>query len=213
MPTPLEEKTEAAVQRVVRFVNAFPKPTATQRVNTAAARQALAPLRSLAERIAGTAVGAHKGSVAAPSVVTALLRQSPLYLLAEAYEGGPAAPATGYLSGSATVTEADRTTAQFVLLLLDKILPEYPAPTLDPIVYATIKQQAHRLLLIATDLDIDTTTADQAALLWTSLKETIKEYAAALTSGAKAGLGLLEVALIAAGVGAGVYVVKALFGR
>jgi hypothetical protein len=212
-PTPLEQKTEAAVQRVVRFVNAFPKPSATGMVSTTAARAALAPLRPMAVKIASLSVGTKKGSIAAPGIVTALLRQSVLYLVAEAYEGGPAAPGTGYLSGSPIITEADRTTAQFMLALLDKILPEYPAPVLDPVLYTTIKQQAHKLLLIATDLDIDTSVADQAALLWAALKETVKEYAAAITSGAKAGLGLLEIALIAAGVGAGIYIVKSVAGK
>lgn len=211
--TPLEQKTEAVVQRVVRFVNAFPRPSATGMVSTAAARQALAPLRPLAERVAGLSVGTRKGSVAASGIVTALLRQSPMYLLAEQYEGGPAAPGTGYLSGSATVTADNVTTARVVLTMIDGTFPTFNTPVLDPVTYATVKQQAHRLLMIATDLDLDTSVADQAALLWGALKETVKEYAAAISSGAKTGLGLLEIAAIALGVGAGVYVVKTVLGR
>lgn len=213
MPTPLEQKTEAAVQRVVRFVNSFPRPTPTALVKTADVRRALVPLRPLADKVAGLSIGARKGSVAASSIVTALLRQSPVYLIAEQYEGGPAQPATGYLSGSALVTASDVTTAKFVLAAIDGTLPSFKVSPLDPVTYATVKQQAHRLLLIATDLDLDTTCVDQAALLLGALKETLKEHAAALALGGKKALGVLEIALIATGVGAGIYAIKTVLGR
>jgi hypothetical protein len=211
-PTPVEQKADAAVARLVKFANSFPRPTGQQLVRTDAMRAALAPLRPLAERVAGLAVGTKKGTIAGPGDLNALMRAFvPLYQIAEAIEGR-AQPATGYLTGP-VVTNDDIITAQFILACCDATLPQYRQPVLDPVMYATTKAQAYRLLMVATDLDIDTTMADQVVLLWGSLKDVVKEYAAALQRGAETGLTLVTVLLIAAGIGGGVYVAKSLFGR
>lgn len=209
--TPVEQKAEAAVARLARFVNSFPKPTASQMVRTVAVRKALAPLRPLAVKIAGLSVGTQKGSIAGPEYLNEVLRLFTFYQIAEAI-AGPPQPGTGYLTGP-TITDEDIVTAKFVLGCIDGALPPMKVEALDPVMYATVKSQSYRLLAIATDLEIDTTTADQVAVLWGAMKDTLKEYAAALKRGAETGMDLLKIALIAAAFGGGIYVVKSFAGR
>jgi hypothetical protein len=205
--SPLAQKAEAALQRVLRFTRAFPRPTSTQLVKAHYVQLALDFLRPLAEQVAALPVGTKKGTIAGNGAPEALARIfSPLYLVAEALEGKPQ-PATGYLTGD-TITEADLTTAKFILYCLDTLLPKYPVELLDPVTYDEIKRQAHRLLMIGTDLDLDTTLADKAALFWESVKEAVKD----LGTGAKKGLDVLTVALVVAAAAGGVYAAKTLFG-
>ena len=200
-------KAEAALQRVLRFSRAWPKPGPEQMVKTQAVVAALLPLRPLAEKIAGLPVGTKKGTIAGSSAPEALAAVfSPLYLIAEAIEGR-AQPATGYLSGSDSITQNDRNTARFILVVLDN-LEQHPVPYVVPVLYDTLHKQTHRLLMIATDLDIDTTLADKASLALESAKDAVEDFKKAAKRGSEEGWSVLKIALAGLGIGAGAVVVS-----
>ena len=213
--SPMAAKAEAAVQRVLRFTRAWPHPTGTQRVTVQSAQVALAPLRPLAERIAALAIGTKKGTIAGSDVPETLFKTIPfwgqLYMIVEAVEGKPQA-GTGYLSGSKFITEADRATARFILNTIDATLPLYTAPVLEPADYEEIRKQSHRLLMIATDLDLDTTLVDKVSLAWVSVKESVRDLASKAAGYGKEGFDVLKTLLIIGAVGVGIYGVSMLRG-
>ena len=210
--SPIAQKADAAISRVLRFTRAFPHPTATQRVTVASAAKALEPLRSLADKIVALPIGTKKGTIAGSGAPEALARVFlPLYNVAEAIAGKPQ-PATGYLTGP-TITEDDRTTARFILNTLDATLPLYTSPLLEPADYEAIRKAAHQLMLIGTDLDIDTEIADKVTLAWASLKESVKELAQNVQQRAEEGWSLLQVGLVVAAAAFGIYGAKTVLGK
>jgi hypothetical protein len=126
----------------------------------------------------------------------------PLYNVAEAIAGKPQ-PATGYLT-SPTITVDDHTTARFIIYTLDATLPLYTSTLLEPVDYDVIRKEAHRLLMISTDLDLDTSMADKVSLAWTSFKESIRDLAGGVQRGAEGGWSLLKTAVVVAAAAAGV---------
>jgi hypothetical protein len=206
-PTPMEQKAEACVQRTRAFVNSFPKPGQGQGVKASYVLQALILLQPLAERIAKLKVGTAKGSIAGPGTLDAVLRIAfPWFLAVEAIEGR-ATPATGYLSGSPKVTAEDIGVAQALLGWIAG-LPVFGPGALDHGQYEAIKQLAHKLLAIATDLDIDTTLADKVTLFWQSVSEAVADLRAA----GEAGFNFAKTLTVIAAVVAGVYVGKTVLG-
>jgi hypothetical protein len=205
--TPLELKAEAAVQRSVRLASSWPKLGPDQGVPAAAMLHAIAPLRPLAADILARPVGSSKGSIAGPGVVPTVLRAAfPLYALVEAVEGA-AAPATGYLSGSAVITAEDHGLAQSMINLIDVTLPGLGQTLIGSGHLGLIKEGSHRLLAVATDCDIDTTAADEVVLLWQATKEAVRDLGGAVQRRAEEGWGLLKTALVVAAGAAGVYAV------
>lgn len=210
--TAAEARMQATLARVTKFVAAFPRPTATQMVKAPETLAALSPLRPLALRVSQLKVGDKKGSAAPPAWIDKVLSATVPYQIARAIEGEPD-PATGYLTGSATVTQDDINVGRWVLGMIDDVLPRYPAPTLAPVLYDEIRRKAHQLMMVGTDLDVDTTAADQVALLWQSFKEATQDFARYVERGAEAGTSLLKVGVIVAAAAAGIYGVKTLMGK
>ena len=207
-PTPLEAKAEAAVQRAAKLAAAWPRVAPGQGVRADAVLRAVAPLRTIAVDILARPVGAAKGSIAGPGVVASVLRRwFPLYAVIEASEGA-AAPATGYLSGSPVITDADHALAQSVLNLIDVTLPGLGATLIGAGQFGLVKEAAHRLLAVATDCDLDTTAADEVALLWQVTKEAVHDLVDAAKKPVEAGWSLLKTLLMVGAAGAGVYAAK-----
>ena len=206
--SPLEAKAEAAVQRAAKLAAAWPRVAPGQGVRADAVLRAVAPLRTIAVDILARPVGAAKGSIAGPGVVASVLRRwFPLYAVIEASEGA-AAPATGYLSGSPVITDADHALAQSVLNLIDVTLPGLGATLIGAGQFGLVKEAAHRLLAVATDCDLDTTAADEVALLWQVTKEAVHDLVDAAKKPVEAGWSLLKTLLMVGAAGAGVYAAK-----
>jgi hypothetical protein len=208
--TPMEVKAEAAVQRSRRLVNAWPKVAADQGVVASAVLRVLQPLRAVADDILARAVGAPKGSIAGPGIVaTALRLVFPQYTVvvdaAAAATGGP--PATGYLSGTSTITAADRALARHFLQLLDVTLPGLGETIIGSGQFGLIKEATHRLLAVATDLDLNTTAFDEVTLLWSSIKDAVRDLVGAAQRKADEGWSLLKTMLLVGAGAAGVYAV------
>ena len=209
----LRAKAEKAVERATRLANAWPKVGPDQAVKASYVRNALEFLRPIAEDVARRSLGSSKGTIAGSGWPVDLARiLSPMYNIAEDIAGKPD-PATGYLSGSATITEADNKTARFILFALDDLLPAYGKDNpLERDKYDLIKREAHRLLFIATDLDIDTTVFDKAVTFWKSVKEAVVDLYKKGKDALKTGMSIATIALIIAAAAGGVYVAKTLFG-
>lgn len=198
--TPMAQKAEAAVQRTVRFVNSFPKPGPDQGVKANYVLRALEILLPVIERVATQPLGAPKGSIQGGDAVNTALRLAfPWFTAVEAAEG-TATPATGYLSGSPVITVADLALAGGLLDWIKTGLPAYGERPLERGQYEMIKERTHRVLAVATDLDLDTTAADQVALFWQSVKEAVKDLRKPVDAGFNFLKGLFVVAAIAGGV-------------
>ena len=206
----LTDKAEAAVQRSVRLVNAWPQVGPGQGVPADAVQRAIAPLRSIAADVYGRAIGAQKGTIMGPGVVPTLLRlHFPWYNVIEAVEGA-AKPATGYLSGSPVVTVEDRALALHVMQLIDQTLPGLGQTLVGSGSLGLIKEASHRLLAVATDLDINTTAADEVTTLWAATKESVRDLAQAVQRRADEGWSVLKTVLVVAGGVAGLVVAREL---
>ena len=207
--TPMAQKAEAAVQRTVRFVNSFPKPGPGQGVKANYVLRALEILRPVIENVAAQKLGAPKGSIQGGDALNTALRLAfPWYAVMEAIEG-KATPATGYLSGSPVITAADLALASGLLDWIKIGLPAYGERVLERGQYELVKVRTHLVLAIATDLDIDTTLADQVALFWQSVKEAVKDVRDA---GAK-GFNFLKALVVIAALTGGVYIGKTVMGK
>jgi hypothetical protein len=170
-------KAEISLQRMVRFTNSFPKPGPTQGVRADAVRHALLSLEPLARKISQATEGAKKGG----------------------YSGA------GYLTGP-VVTKDDRECGWRILYELEKRLPSYGTKPLEADLYNQIKERSQRLLMVATDLDLDETLLDKASRAWDSVSESVVELARKVKEAADVGANVANVLLVGALLIGGVYV-------
>lgn len=168
----VQELAQRALDRAVKFTNAFPKPGPGQGVRADKLRQALEALRPLAVAVGKMADGAKKGS----------------------FSGA------GYLTGP-TITADDKAVAGRILYELDTRLPTYGARPVEPELYGQIKGAAQRLLMIGTDIAVTdqwVTLLDKAEVAWNAvsdaiveLPKTLGEAAGKVVRAAGAGAGML----------------------
>lgn len=203
----LAEKSEAALQRALRFTNSFPKPGPGQGVKASAALQVLKEFEPLARKIAALPVGTKKGGLRGSGVLgTAVRVMFPLFTLVEKIEG-KAEPGMGYLSGGSVITAADRQAAFEMLYEIEKRLPTYGDRPLEPWLYAQLKERAHHLFAVATDVEVDDSLLDKLARAWESIIEAIVELPRTLQNVVVTpALDLLTPVLWGAGIVGGVMV-------
>jgi hypothetical protein len=147
-----DDTGEVRLQKVLAFVNSFPRPAKGKAVRADALRQALQGLMPLAQKVAGLADGSKKRG-----------------LLARVFGPGGA----GYLT-SPTVTPEDKATANRVIYEVNTRLADMGAQPVNPVVYEQIKVAAHQLMKIGTDIGEDTSpVVDSFVRYWESAYEAI----------------------------------------
>jgi len=173
----VQELAQSALDRAVKFTNAFPKPGPGQGVRADKLRAALEALRPLATEVSKLADGAKKGS----------------------FSGA------GYLTGP-TITADDKAVAGRVLYELDTRLPTYGARPVEPYLYAQIKGAAQRLLMVGTDIGITdrwVTLLDRTAQAWDAVTDAVVELPETL--GKAAGTVVRKVGETAGGLAGGFF--------
>lgn len=164
---------EARLQKVLGFVNSFPRPAAGQAVRADALLGALRALQPLAQKVAGLKDGSSKRG-----------------LLAKVFGPG----GQGYLT-SPTVTQDDKATAGRIIYEVQTRLPGLGTQPVHPEIYEQIKVAAHQLLKIGTDLGEDTTPlVDSFVRYWSSVGSAIVALPATLTAAAQGGVDALSSA-------------------
>jgi hypothetical protein len=125
----VSQRAEAALQRLVAFRDAWPTPSAGQGVRADAVLRVLKHVFPFAEMVAKLPVGHEKLGY----------------------------PGAGHLTGD-TITDDDRVIANYLKEEIADHLERAEGdkrPVLDAQRYNRIKESAHRLLMIATDLDVN----------------------------------------------------------
>ena len=142
------DKSERALARMLSWTRGFPNPRSGQAAKAAPVLEVMRKLEPLAEKIASSKVGTPKGTLR---------------------EGG-----LGYFGGSATLTQAEVDNAKSLLIEIRTTLPAYTG-VLEDWHLQKLKGESQRLLMTATDMEVDETVGDVVAAKWTGYLDLIAD--------------------------------------